>query len=379
MHSVFGKAIPTRNGDNEGPVTITNPVLAGASPPERVIRVPLHTLISMPLSPDLLPLLAALPLRNLSREYPNHLAHLMNGPADARSPRELHPVFYGCFDWHSAVHGYWLLARVLASQPEDALRSRVEAVFDSHFNAASFERETDYFAAPGRASFERPYGWAWLLALAQALKELDHPRAKSWKDVMQALVVGIRTRMLAYLPKLDYPIRAGTHANTAFALILAGDYARSVTDGELTDQIVSATLRYFSADTDYPVRFEPSGDDFLSGGLTQAVAISRVLDASTYGTWFDAFLPHFTSTDTVLKPARVSDHSDPKTSHLDGLNLSRAWCMKQIAAQLPANHAVRPALFESAAAHIDAALPHVASGAYEGEHWLATFAMLALE
>jgi hypothetical protein len=277
------------------------------------------------------------------------------------------------------VHGYWVLARVLAAQPEHALRTRIEAVFDSHFTLSSFARETEYFAAPGRASFERPYGWAWLLALAQALKGLDHPRAGPWNDVMQELVATIRTRMLAYLPKLDYPIRAGTHANTAFALILAGDYARSAANGELSDCIAGATLRFFSADTDYPVRFEPSGDDFLSGGLTQAVAMSRVLDANTYGTWFDAFLPQWTSSNTVLQPARVSDHADPKTSHLDGLNLSRAWCMKQIAVQLPANHAMRPALFESAAAHIDVALPHVTSGAYEGEHWLATFAMLALD
>jgi Protein of unknown function (DUF2891) len=322
---------------------------------------------------------AELPLTGLRREYPNHLQHLLNGPEDVQSPRKLHPVFYGCYDWHSAVHGYWLLVRCVRLFPDLPSFVRIEGIFEEHFTKDAIAIETSYFLAEGRSSYERPYGWSWLLALAQELAQWQHPRAKQWRSLLQPLVDEMRSRFLRFLPVQSYPIRVGTHYNTAFALKLALDFARNSLDAPLEKTICDASLRYYGADVDYPARIEPNGDDFLSGALTEALLMSEVLNANDFLPWFKGFLPHLDLLPGLMNPAIVSDRSDPKIVHLDGLNLSRAWCLKRIATRLTMEHSIKIQFQESAKKHLAVSLPNVTSGDFVGEHWLATFAMLALQ
>ncbi|MDF0604772.1 DUF2891 domain-containing protein [Neisseriaceae bacterium TC5R-5] len=322
--------------------------------------------------------LTALPLTGLTREYPNHIMHVLNGPADIASPRCLHPVFYGCYDWHSAVHGFWLLARCARLYPDLATRPQIEALFASHFQTEAFEQEAAYFAVAGRNSFERPYGWAWLLALAYELELSPLAQARQWRAAMQPLVSAIRERWLAFLPLQTYPIRVGTHFNTAFALTLSLDYARHAQDEELLTSIVQAAERYYLSDANYPAQIEPNGDDFLSGALCEALLMSKVLAAPVFAKWFAAFLPQLANLTNLLQAAQVSDRGDPKICHLDGLNLSRAWCYRQLAVRLDSDVELQRLLSIAADTHLAASLPHVASGHYSGEHWLATFAILAL-
>lgn len=322
--------------------------------------------------------LAALPLRALRREYPNHLMHALNGAQDVASPRALHPAFYGCYDWHSAVHGCWLLARCAQGWPALPQQAEIEALFDELLTPAHLQAELAYFEQPGRAAFERPYGHAWIFALAQALAEWRAPRAAAWQAALEPLVQGLRERSLRYFAALSYPIRVGTHFNSAFALILALDFARQRGDLGFETGLLAAARRHYLEDRDYPAHYEPGGDEFLSGALTEALLMSRVLDAAPYCTWLERFLPALAQTPRLLQPAEVSDRSDPKIAHLDGLNLSRAWCMKGIARALPAGHRWQGLLETAARAHLDASLPQLSNGHYEGEHWLATFGLLAL-
>ena len=315
---------------------------------------------------------AALPLQNLGREYPNHLMHLLNDAADIRGPRDLHPVFWGSYDWHSAVHGFWLLARCLRRHPCMAGAGAIATLFDAHLIAANGEAEAAYFRAPGRAGYERPYGWGWLLALAAELERLPHPHAAAWRDALRPLETLIAGRIAPYLAKLTYPVRVGTHYNTAFALVLGLDYARQCGDAMLADAIADYARHVFLRDADYPAHYEPNGDDFLSGALTEALLMTRILPGTEFGDWFDAFLPRLPFT-----PAVVADRGDAKGVHLDGLNLSRAWCLRGIAAALPEIR--RPMLLAMANAHETASLPFLESGEYGGEHWLATFAALAVD
>jgi hypothetical protein len=315
---------------------------------------------------------AALPLHNLGREYPNHLMHLVNDAADLRGPRELHPIFWGSYDWHSAVHGFWLLARCLRRHPQMPDAAAIAALFDAHLTAAHGEAEAAYFRAPGRAGYERPYGWGWLLALVAECERLSHPNAAVWRKALRPLEDVIAGRVAPYLSKLTYPVRVGTHYNTAFALVLALDYARQCADDGLAGAIVAYARRVFLRDADYPAHYEPNGDDFLSGALAEALLMTQVLPAAEFAAWFAAFLPHL-----AFSPAIVADRGDAKGVHLDGLNLSRAWCLRGIAAALP--EARRPALLAMAEAHEATSLPFLESGEYGGEHWLATFAALAVE
>lgn len=321
----------------------------------------------------------SLPLRSLRHEYPNHIMHTLNGPEDVQSPRELHPVFYGCYDWHSAVHGYWLLARCSRLYPELSTQDEISELFNQHFTDANMQVETAYFQAPNRSAFERPYGWAWLLALAQELDLWDHPKAKVWLATMQPLVDDIRQRILRYFPLLSYAIRVGTHFNSAFALKLILDFARHHDDSELENSVISSANRYFVADKDYPAHYEPGGDEFISGAMTEALLMASVLSNNEFANWFASYLPELAGIKRLMEPAEVSDRSDPKIAHLDGLNLSRAWCMKNIALRLRDEGKTAEILTAAAQRHIEASLPHVASGEYAGDHWLATFAMLALE
>lgn len=324
------------------------------------------------LSPDQAARFAALPMRNLATEYPNSLAHFLNGPADLQSPSRLHPVFYGSYDWHSAVHGWWLLARCLRRHPDLPMADKALALFAAHFTPEGGAAEAAYMQQPGRGTWERPYGWGWLLALCAELQLWPQPEAKIWHAALRPLEDHIAQTFPAYLAKLTYPIRTGTHFNTAFGLILALYYARICGKPDLARTIETYAREKFLPDTGYPAHYEPNGDDFLSGALTEALLLGLLLPAKDFASWFTRFLPTL-----PFMPAIVADRSDAKGVHLDGLNLSRAWCLRGIAATLP--NSQQAGLFAMATAHEAASLPFLESGEYGGEHWLATFAALAAE
>lgn len=309
---------------------------------------------------------AQLTLGHVGREYPHKLDHVMEGDGDVLPPRVLHPIFHGSFDFHSCVHGWWQLHRLARRFPGMPEASEIDARADALFTAANIAAEQVYFERPSSAGFVRPYGWGWLLALHT---EMAGARAARFDPLARA----VAARFTAHLPKLTYPIRVGTHFNTSFALIHARRWALAH-DSELAALIEQRARDWFAGDRDCQA-WEPGGDEFLSSALTEALLMREVL-GDGFGTWFDAFLPRVPA--TLTTPAIVSDRSDGKIAHLDGLNLSRAWCWRGIADGLPAGHsAVAPAR-AAAERHLAAALPHLADD-YMGEHWLATFALLALD
>ncbi|SIP91070.1 Protein of unknown function [Rhizobium sp. RU35A] len=319
---------------------------------------------------------AAIALGHVTREYPNHLAHGFEGPEDLGTPRALHPLFYGSFDWHSCVHGYWLLASLLRRFPDMQEAGRIRALFDAQITADAVAGERAYFARPLARGYERPYGWGWLLKLASDLMPLENGR---WAAILQPLTDVIRDRFMAFLPLATYPVRVGTHFNTAFALRLAADYAETAGDADLMALLTGTAERWYGADENCPAWGEPSGDEFLSSTLVEAECLRRLLPRDRFLAWFGAFLPRIGAQEpaTLFAPATVSDRSDGKIAHLDGLNLSRAWCFRTLAASLPAGDPRRGVIGTAAEHHLATALPHVA-GDYMGEHWLASFALLAL-
>jgi hypothetical protein len=322
---------------------------------------------------------ARLVLKSVHREYPNLLAHLMSDASQARTPKELHPAFYGCFDWHSSVHGHWLLARLLRLYPELPEAAAIRMALGTSLRSENIEREAEYFTQPGRQSYERTYGWAWLLKLDEELGNATDPPAKKWRDNLNHLTNVIISGYLDFLPKQNYPIRTGVHPNTAFGLSFALDYARFANNIPLQELVVERSLSYFANDTDYPAQWEPGGEDFFSPALIEADLMQRVLPSGEFASWFERFLPHLTEANyDLLRPVGAFDRTDPKLVHLDGLNLSRAWCMKSIASALPESDAARNVLLSSAQRHAEVGLTHVASGDYLGEHWLATFAVYLL-
>ncbi|CAN5150035.1 DUF2891 domain-containing protein [soil metagenome] len=321
---------------------------------------------------------ARVALANIATEYPNHLAHTLAGPWDASGPRQLHPVFFGSYDWHSCVHMHWLLARIYRLQRDCAENAATQRHFDLHFTPAAMQGELDYLLGPGRAAWERPYGWAWLLYLARELEHLAQsvPEARRWASAIQPLAREIATRLGAWLPQATYPVRAGTHGNSAFALLLANEWSLQSGDARLTQLLRNRAEYWFGQDKDYPARFEPSGDDFLSSGLVEAVLMQRLLSPLAFSVWWNEFCPKGADLSFWLQPAHVSDRADPKLAHLDGLNLSRAWCFRRLMPVVPAMTSVK---FERAIdAHLSASLAHAAVGDYMGTHWLASFATLAL-
>ena len=336
-----------------------------------------ETTRTLTLTPDLAARLARIALGHVAREYPSVLVHAARGPDELGGPRALHPVFYGSYDWHSCVHGHWLLATVLRLFPDLPEAAGIRARLDESFTDAAVAGEVAYLARPTSGGFERPYGWGWLLALAEALRQLDTPDAARWSATLRPLTEAFVARFKAFLPKADYPVRAGVHSNTAFALSLALDYARGAGDEGLAALIKTKAMAWYAADTDCQA-WEPSGDDFLSPALIEAELMRRVLPTDAFRHWFADFLPDAAERGpaTLFTPARVSDRSDGKIAHLDGLNLSRAWCWRGIAAALP-DSAVRALAWRTADTHLAASLPHVA-GDYMGEHWLGSFALLAL-
>ncbi len=311
---------------------------------------------------------ARLALANVDREYPAKLDHVMTGADDVRSPRALHPAFYGSFDWHSCVHMHRTLARLRRVFPALPERDAIEALFDRRLTAERIAAECAYFARPASSAFERTYGWAWLLELAREL------RGERWSPVIAPLARAIAARYADYLPRQRYPLRQGLHPNSAFGLALALDYAQAERDSALHAACRTAAMRWFAQDRDAPIAWEPSGIDFLSPALMEADLMRRVLGAEAFAAWLGAFLPG----GCQLAPVEVDDRSDGYIAHLDGLNLSRAWNMRGIARALPAGDPRIAPLRANATRHLEAGMHGLASGEYAGEHWLASFATLAI-
>jgi hypothetical protein len=323
---------------------------------------------------------AKLALKGLQKEYPNKPGDVLIGEGDVKAPRTTHPAFYGCFDWHSSVHGHWMLVRLLRLFAELPEKKQIRAVLNEHLTAKNLRAEADYFDRPQTQSFERPYGWAWLLKLSQELHDWDAADARQWSKNLQPLTDKIVARYLSYFPKQTYPIRSGVHSNTAFGLAFAYDYANTVGYKKLQDLLEHRSQDYFAADEDAPAKWEPDGADFFSPSLMEADLVRRLLRPAQFQPWFHRFLPGLAKGEpkSLLHPARVTDRRDPQIVHLDGLNLSRAWCMRGIAAHLAKDDPARKILTAAAAEHSEATLPHVASGDYAGEHWLASFAVYLL-
>jgi hypothetical protein len=302
---------------------------------------------------------ARVALDNVERAYPRRLDQLLAGPDAEWRPGVLHPAFCGSYDWHSAVHMHWLLARLLRMHPDIPERGRIETRLGGHFSSTTIAQELAFFNGPGGTTFERPYGWAWLLELQAELIRLQR-----WHRELAPLATELAGRFERLLSASPYPVRAGTHGNTAFASILALDYARTAGERSFEAAIHEAARRWYLQDRGYPVAYEPSGDEFLSPALVEAVLMKRILPAAEFSAWFEGFLPR--EFGPLAQPPKVVDHGDPKHSHLDGLCLSRAWCFKLLGFEKLSKE------------HLEAGMPHVIGGDYAGEHWLATFALLAL-
>jgi hypothetical protein len=322
------------------------------------------------MTPDLADRLAGAALGHVTREYPNKLDHVLAGPQDIKGPRDLHPVFYGSFDWHSCVHGYWMLAHLYRCFPDMPNAQAIRTLFEAHLVPDRVAGEYEYLGRPASTGFERPYGWAWLLKLAAELALHRTPEGRAWSDAVAPLGRLFAGRFMRFLPLATYPIRAGVHSNTAFAARLALDY----NDPGLRTLLTDTVRRWYSGDVDCQA-WEPGGDEFLSPALIEAECMRAALPKPEFQPWFTGFLPRLGQSlpASLFTPATVSDRGDGKIAHLDGVNLSRAWCWRALAGFTPDPKATE----RTAQAHIDASLPHV-TGDYMGEHWLATFAVLAL-
>ena len=318
---------------------------------------------------------ADLPLRCMQREFPYKTGISFTDSTLAVKPRLYHPAFYGCFDWHSSVHGHWMLVRLLKLFPDMPRAEEIRGKLKENLSAANIRGEMRVFGTKDNESFERTYGWAWLLQLQNELLTWNDPLGRELSSNVAPLAHLISRLFCAYLPKMNYPVRVGEHTNLAFGLRLAFDYAALAKDDTLKRAILQTAIRFYRNDTNYPITWEPGGNDFLSPALEEADLMWRILPAPAYNTWLVKFLPALTHPDFDLQPGQVQDRSDGKLVHLDGLNLSRAWDLYGIARHFRGN---RDRLYELANRHLTEALPHVASGDYMGEHWLASFAVYAL-
>ena len=317
--------------------------------------------------------LAQIALGHVRQEYPHKLDHVLLSDADATTPRILHPIFYGSFDWHSCVHGWWTLLTLRRLFPQIEVASAIRALADDSFTEDKVKSELDYLSRPSSGGFERPYGWAWLMALH--LEASRHEDA-DWGRQLEPLAKAFAKRLTSYLALLTYPIRTGTHFNTAFAMVLASEWAEQF-DPVLQAQICERAQSWFAGDQ-HCQAWEPSGDDFLSSALIEALCMMRTMPPEEFAPWLQDFLPELAECRpaALFKPAAVSDRSDGKIAHLDGLNLSRAWCWRELSQTLGSgNSALANRVADE---HLVAALPHL-SGDYAGEHWLASFALLALK
>jgi hypothetical protein len=322
--------------------------------------------------------LASLPLKCISLEFPNKTSHTSNTDSDhVLLPRQLHPAFYGCFDWHSSVHGHWMLVKLLKLYPDMPEATAIRAAISKNLSPENILREVNYFSMPLTGSWERTYGWAWILKLDEELYGWDDADGKKWLAALQPLTQKITEIWLKFLPKQTYANRTGVHPNTAFGLVMALDYARKENKKAFEEAIIKSARQLFTKDKQAPVSWEPNGSDFLSPSLEEADLMRRIMPAKEFNTWFSNFISIQQLKHLSVLPV-VSDRTDLQIVHLDGLCFSRSWCMKGIASSLPAGDARKKILLRSAREHLAAALPNVVSGSYGGEHWLASFAVYAL-
>lgn len=319
--------------------------------------------------------LVNLPMACIDIEYPNKLNQVIASEKDLKTPRELHPAFYGCFDWHSAVHGHWSLVRLLRSHPQLKEREQIIAGLKRHLTKEKMAIEIAYFENPTNQGFERMYGWAWLLKLTEELSLWNDSSATELHGTIQPLAEVISTAMIEFLPKLKYPLRDGTHTNTAFGLSLAYDYAVTTKNTALKSAIEKRAKEFYTNDKGCPYAWEPSGYDFLSPCFEEANLMRKILSKEAYATWLNEFMPELSNSDFKLSPGIVSDRKDGHLVHLDGLNFSRAWCLFGIAKTLPETHGH---LVKIGNDHIKHSLPFLVGDSYEGGHWLASFALMAL-
>ncbi|MEP3029716.1 MAG: DUF2891 domain-containing protein [Erythrobacter sp.] len=319
---------------------------------------------------------AILALDCVHREYPNKISHVMQGSQDVRTPNELTPAFYGCYDWHSSVHGHWLLSRVLNTNPDSVLAAEIRAALAQSFTPENIAIKLEYYQGEGRASFERPYGIAWFLQLVLELEESDDPQIAEWREALRPLEGAIVDQIRDWLPKLSYPIRLGTHNQTAFAFGLMLDYANGTGNDALAAEITERVLAFHRDDVNCPLAYEPSGEDFLSPCLMEADLMRRVLSQAEFDSWLSEFLPQIPldGSGDWIEPGIVLDASDGKLVHLDGVNLSRAWALEGIASALPQEDQRKDALLASSQLHREVGIEAVSDEHYSGSHWLASFA-----
>lgn len=323
---------------------------------------------------------ADLVLENVDIEFPNKMSLVYIGADQLKTPRENFPAFYGCFDWHSSVHGHWVLARLLRTVPDLPNADRIRKSLNEHLSESNLLQEAAFFGRDEHKSFERMYGWAWLLKLATELDGWDDPDAKTWRENLRPLEDLIIKRTMAYLPLLSFPIRVGQHTDTGFALGQLLDYAEAVERPDLAESVKATAIRFYAADENYPVSYEPSGHDFFSSCWNEADLMRRLLPQDEYARWLSRFVPDAKTqlTDGTIEPVEVTDVTDGKLVHLAGLNLNRAWCLRAVSMALPDGHQLKTPLIESAQQHLAAGVAYVNSGHYEGDHWLATFALYAI-
>lgn len=326
------------------------------------------------LNKDLAAKILELPLQCIETEYPNKPAWVHNSEASMKSPAEMHPVFYGCFDWHSAVHGYWSIVRIIKTYPELDADGKIKARLNKLITPENVQTELALFMSDGNKTFERTYGWSWLLQLQNELIDWEDADAQRWREALQPLADLLVERYMDYLPKLLYPIRNGQHANTAFSLSLAIDYAKKAKDREFEAAIMEHSLRLFAHDKNCSLAYEPGGSDFLSPCLEEALLMSKVMDKANFITWLQDFLPELFIPTFKLAFAEVSDRSDGHLVHLDGLNFSRATCLYGIASAVQQSSHLR----ELADKHLAYSLDNIFGDHYMGSHWLGTFALYAL-
>jgi hypothetical protein len=333
----------------------------------------------MKLGPELAVRMARVALGHVTREWPHKLDHVMTGPDDVGVPRASHPIFFGSFDWHSSVHAHWLLARLYRRFPDVPEAAAIRALLDSQFTAQKVAGEVAYLARPASRGFERPYGWAWTLMLSSELARHRSEHGQHWFQIMRPLADAFVARFRDFLPLATYPVRAGAHANTAFALILALEYAAATGDESFASVCAQKARTWYAGDAGIRV-LEPSQTDFLSPALVEAACLGVVMSREEFAAWFARYLPDAADRqpETLFAPATVTDRTDGQIAHLDGLNLSRAWCWRLIVDRLPADAPLRPNAEQTIEWHLAAALDHIA-GDYMGEHWLASFAALALD
>ena len=324
---------------------------------------------------------AKLVLKGVDTEFPNKMSLVYSSADQIRTPRETFPAFYGCFDWHSSVHGHWVLTRLLRRFPTMDSAPQVRKTLARHLSKENLLQEAEFFGRDEQKTFERMYGWAWFLRLTMELDAWDDVDARSWRENLRPLEKVLIDRINTYLPLLTFPIRTGQHTDTGFALGQILDYSRAMKLRELEELVIARAKNFFNRDAGYPVHYEPSGHDFFSSCWNEADLMRRVLSKDDFEKWLAEFVPDLGRqlNDGTISPVSVSDVTDPKIVHLAGLNLNRAWCLQSVAGALKPSHPLRQPLNASAASHLSAGMAYINSGHYEGDHWLATFGLYAAE